>query len=138
MGRERRCAHCGEKFLPDRRNRRHQKYCQAVPCKAASKKASQAKWLAKNRDYHRGAEAVARVQAWRRAHPAYSRTKPADRPELPDSSEVPPSNGPTLAEVLAPAKRSCNAPGTAAATPLQDVLASQPIVLVGLVRTLTL
>ena len=77
MGQERRrtCASCGESFTPDPRNARHQRYCGQPACRAASKRASQAKWLAKpeNRHYHRGAAAVARVQAWRQAHPGYSR-----------------------------------------------------------------
>jgi hypothetical protein len=79
MGRaqQRKCRHCAERFTPDTRNAYHQCYCTAPGCKAASKRASQAKWLGKpeNRDYHRGADAVARVQAWRRAHPGYSRRK---------------------------------------------------------------
>ncbi len=79
MGRERRrtCANCGESFTPDARNARHQHYCAEPSCRAASKRASQAKWLAKeeNRHYHRGPSAVARVQAWRQAHPGYSRRK---------------------------------------------------------------
>jgi hypothetical protein len=53
---KRTCLNCGEPFTADARNARHQRYCTAVACKAASKRASQANWLAKpeNRDYHRG------------------------------------------------------------------------------------
>jgi hypothetical protein len=88
MGRaeKRSCLNCGEAFSPEARNARHQRYCGLAPCKASSKRASQAKWLAKpeNRDYHRGPEAVARVQAWRAAHPGYSRrhgtAKPPEAP----------------------------------------------------------
>ncbi len=73
MGRERRrtCLNCAESFTPDPRNACRQRYCSAPPCQAASKRASQAKWLAKpeNRHYHRGAAAVARVQAWRLVYP---------------------------------------------------------------------
>lgn len=71
----RKCIHCGQGFTPDARNVRHQRYCGAAPCKAASNKASQSKWLAKseNKDYHCGPEALARVRAWRAAHPSYSR-----------------------------------------------------------------
>jgi hypothetical protein len=119
-------------FTPDRRNERHQKYCGAAACKAVSKKESQAKWLAKNPDYHHGPEAVARVQAWRQANPGYLR-KPQSLPQeeaLPFDTV---SLAPTLAELLAPAKNSCNAPEHLAATPLQDVLNAQPIVLVGLI-----
>ena len=81
MGRaeKRICLNCGEAFTADARNARHQRYCALAPCKAASKRESQAKWLAKpeNQDYHRGPEAAARVQAWRCAHPGYSRRKAA-------------------------------------------------------------
>ena len=134
MGRQeqRCCRHCGVKFAPDRRNRHHQHYCPALPCKAASKKASQAKWLAKNPDYHRGPEAVARVQARRQDHPGYSRTKP----DVPIQETLPfeiTADVPTLAEVLALPKTSCNAPEAPVSTPLQDFLGAQPIVLVGLI-----
>lgn len=74
MGREKQdpCVNCGRAFVPDRRNARHQRYCGAAACRAASKQASQARWLAKNPDYPRGPEAVARVHAWRQDHPGYS------------------------------------------------------------------
>ncbi len=113
MGREkqRRCLHCGLGYTPDRRNGRHQKYCGAAPCKAASKKASQDKWLAKpeNSDYHRGPVAVARAQAWRTTHPGYSRHQPEVAPTPEPLQETLPfavTRGPTLAEVMAPAKIS--------------------------------
>jgi hypothetical protein len=96
MGRERRraCANCGESFTPDARNARHQHYCAEPSCRAASKRASQAKWLAKaeNRHYHRGPSAVARVQAWRQAHPGYSRRKPP----APAATVTPPAAAPPL------------------------------------------
>ncbi len=71
----RKCLHCAEAFTPDPRNVWRQKYCAASDCKAASKRASQAKWQAapENQDYHRGSAAVARVQAWRQANPGYSK-----------------------------------------------------------------
>ena len=120
----RKCVHCGRAFAPDARNARHQHYCGAALCKAASKKASQSKWLAKpeNRDYHRGPEAVARVRAWRAAHPGYSRRNPSS-PETPEQEGLPSepgAAGPTLAEVMASAKLSCNAPEALPAVPLQD------------------
>ena len=73
------CLFCGTLFGADARNARHQKYCCAVACRKASKAASRRAWLAKpeNQDYFRGPENVARVQAWRAAHPGYWR-----RPEL--------------------------------------------------------
>ena len=77
MGRgdRRKCKCCLKLFRPDPRNRRHQYYCSASGCRAASKAASQARWLAKpeNQGYFRGPVNVARVQAWRARHPGYWR-----------------------------------------------------------------
>jgi hypothetical protein len=44
-------------------------------CRAASKKASQQRWLRKpeNQNYFCGAQHVNRVQAWREKHPEYGR-----------------------------------------------------------------
>jgi hypothetical protein len=60
---------------PDPRNVRHQQYCAKSACRKAAKAASQGRWLAQpeNQDYFRGPENVARVQAWRQAHPRYGR-----------------------------------------------------------------
>jgi hypothetical protein len=73
--RRRKCLCCGELFRPDARNLRHQRHCAKPACRTASKAASQRRWLAKvtNRDYFRGPINVARVQAWRAAHPGYWR-----------------------------------------------------------------
>lgn len=60
------CAHCHKRFIPDYRNRHHQKYCAKPACRRASKHTSQALWLAKNPDFFKGAEHVFRVQVWRR------------------------------------------------------------------------
>ncbi|MBK7423458.1 MAG: hypothetical protein IPJ48_10360 [Propionivibrio sp.] len=132
-----RCIHCGQGFTPDERNVRHQRYCGAAPCKAASKKASQTKWLAKpeNKDYHNGPEALARVRAWRAAHPGYSRRKPgsSDVSVQDDLPFEPSPSRPTLVEVMASAKISCIASEATARPPLQDFLNAQPIVLVGLI-----
>src|SRR6516164_6595899 len=74
-GERRKCKCCHRLFRPDPRNRRHQQYCSAPACRAASKAASQARWLAKpeNQSYFRGPVHVARVQAWRSRHPGYWR-----------------------------------------------------------------
>jgi len=125
----RKCVSCGERFTPDARNARHQRYCTGAPCKAASKRASQAKWLAKpeNQDYHRGAEAVTRVRVWRLAHPGYSRRKAVSAcPTDPEHEDVPME---TAEHAPVPVQNSCNAPPT----PLQDLLNAQPLVLVGLI-----
>lgn len=142
MGRaqQRKCQHCAERFTPDARNAHHQRYCTAPACKAASKRASQAKWLGKpeNRDYHRGPAAVARVQAWRRAHPGYSRRK-AGMTVAADGGSVVLADavGAEQMRATAPAASapqiSCNASGAARGVPLQDLLDAQPLVLVGLI-----
>ncbi len=62
------CQHCKRKFIPDCRNRHHQRFCTKPPCRLASKKHSQAKWLAKNPGFFSGAENVLRVQIWRQEH----------------------------------------------------------------------
>ena len=68
-----RCAHCGERFEPDRYNAYHQRYCGKPECRRASKAESQRKWLAKNPDYFRGPDNCARVRLWREANPRYWR-----------------------------------------------------------------
>ncbi len=69
------CLFCGVFFRSDARNAKHQKYCSEPACRKASKVASRRAWLSKvpNQDYFRGPENVARVQAWRAAHPGYWR-----------------------------------------------------------------
>jgi hypothetical protein len=69
---QRKCMSCGEFFIPDHRKGERQRYCCAADCRRASKAASQAAWLARpsNNDYFSGPVHVARVQAWRAAHPA--------------------------------------------------------------------
>ena len=74
---QRKCLCCKLFFDPDHRNRERQRYCSRPECRRASKTASQGAWLAQpdNRDYFKGAVHVARVQAWRAAHPGYGRGK---------------------------------------------------------------
>jgi hypothetical protein len=92
-GNRRKCKCCLKLFRPDPRNRRHQSYCSAPACKAASKAASQARWLAKpeNRDYFRGPVNTARVKAWRARHPGYWRKRQHTGPALQDVSTVQPT-----------------------------------------------
>ena len=75
--RRRKCPNCGALYQPDYRNGHHQRYCQEPTCQAASKKASQKRWLGKpqNRNYHRDTVHVRRAQAWRKAHPERWRGK---------------------------------------------------------------
>ena len=88
----RKCRHCGQFFRPDPRNVRHQRYCSAPACRRASKAASQRRWLAKeaNRDYFRGPEHVARVRAWRAAHPGHARKSSSQRQALQEHSPAQP------------------------------------------------
>lgn len=75
---QRKCLCCGQFFDLDHRNRERQRFCSAAQCRRASKAASQAAWLAQpqNRGYFHDPLHVARVQAWRAAHPGYGRGKP--------------------------------------------------------------
>jgi hypothetical protein len=127
MGRgdRRKCKCCLKLFHPDPRNRRHQCYCSARACRAASKTASQARWLAKpeNQSYFRGAVNVARVRAWRSRHPGYWRKGRRAGPALQDISMAQPIGRPI--ETANPAW-----------SPLQDVLTAQPAVLIGLIAHL--
>lgn len=83
---QRKCLNCGELFDPDHRNKARQHYCCKAECRRASKAASQAAWLAKpqNSDYFRDPSHVARVRAWRAAHPGYSKERPKASTALQD------------------------------------------------------
>jgi hypothetical protein len=98
---QRKCLFCGNYFYPDHRNRERQRFCSATECQGASKTVSQSKWLVKpaNTGYFRDPAHVARVQAWRVAHPGYSRGKArrstalqetliAQTPELIEESQI--------------------------------------------------
>lgn len=69
------CLCCREIFLPDPRNRHHQKFCKKEQCRQASKRASQRRWVAKpeNTAHFGGPDQVERVRQWRLAHPGYWR-----------------------------------------------------------------
>ncbi len=93
-GDRRKCMCCKKLFRPDPRNRRHQSYCSAPTCKAASKTASQARWLAKpeNQDYFRGPVNAARVKAWRSRHPGYWREDRRSGSALQENSMAQPAD----------------------------------------------
>jgi hypothetical protein len=125
--RRRKCLHCGELFQPDARNAHHQRYCGEAACRRASKAASQRRWVSKaaNRDYFRGAAHVARVRAWRAAHPGYRRRGEAQGDAaLQDVLSAQAVELKTESEVLTQ-------------TVLQDLFGAQPIVLIGLIANLT-
>lgn len=121
--RGRKCRHCGALFRPDPRNFRHQRYCSQPPCRRASKAASQRRWLAKptNRHYFCGPENVARVRAWRAAHPGYWRQRPLALQEHSSVQRI--------------ESTSNSAPLVDAA--LQEISHAQPLVLMGLIAHLT-
>jgi hypothetical protein len=142
------CANCHQPFRPDPRNAWHQRYCQADACRAASKAASQQRWLAKpeNRDYFLGPDNVARVRAWREAHPGYARRSGVSRRADPaPATSVAPAASAPLQEVV-PAQvldmqeefhQAGAAAVVAAQQALQDLLQQQPIVLIGLLAHLS-
>lgn len=121
-GNRRKCKCCLQLFRPDPRNWRHQRYCSARPCRAASKAASQGRWLAKpeNQDYFRGPENAARVKAWRSRHPGYGRKGRRKSSALQDVS---------AAQPVAPTGKTDDFAGP----PLQEVLSPQDAVLIGLI-----
>ena len=73
----RKCLHCHEFFLQDRRNLYHQRYCSKAACRTQSKTESRRRWLQKpeNQNYFRGPENSQRVKQWRKHHPGYWRKK---------------------------------------------------------------
>lgn len=147
------CTNCHQRFRPDPRNAWHQHYCGASECRAASKAASQRRWLGKpeNRDYFCGPEHVERVRAWRQAHPGYGRrtTTATPSPAAPTSaaSAGPATAAPAgtplqdvVATQIADAQGESGqqaAPETAAPRALQDLLQQQPVVLIGLLAHLS-
>lgn len=121
------CQHCGEFFVPDARNRTRQRYCVKPACRRESRARSQRVWLSRpeNQDYFRGDANVARVRAWRQANPGYSKRRRArDGVALQDSLKLQPTAAQEPASPDAPVA-------------LQDILDSQPPVLVGLIAHLT-
>ena len=121
-GIRRKCPHCKSLFKPDPRNRRHQRYCSAPVCRAASKTVSQARWLAKpeNQRYFRGPIHVSRVQAWRQCHPGYARKVEIGCAPLQDRCR-------------AQSPESTTENSKIASSPLQEIISAQPAVLIGLI-----
>jgi len=108
-------------FVPDPRNRDRQKYCSKEPCRIKSKANSQKKWLSKpeNKTYFRGPDNVKRVQRWREKNPGYWK-RPRGEVTLQDSLG------------LQPAENKEHI-GQNDANALQDLLTSQPAVIIGLI-----
>ena len=132
MAGQRKCLSCGVFFTTDCRNRARQRCCCAVDCQRASKSASRAAWLSQpaNAGYFRDPVHVARVQAWRIAHPGYSRGKPrlASALQEPLIAQVPDSIGESANHV-----QVSQTPASAA---LQDSLMVSSPLLAGLIAHL--
>ena len=132
---QRKCLCCCIFFDPDQRNRKRQRFCAAAQCRGASKAASQAAWLAKpqNSGYFRDPLHVARVQAWRLAHPGYSRGKPRKLCKAPALQDA-------LILQVTEKIEECQIRGEIAAAPiptaLQDLLNAPSPVLAGLIAHL--
>ena len=129
---QRKCLCCGLFFDSDHRNRRRQRYCSASACRHASKAASHAAWLSHpdNVGYFRGPVHVARVQAWRAAHPGYGRGRHRAPPPLQDL---------LIVQVPDPVEECANRAEIAAvpaAPALQDSLSTLAPALAGLIAHL--
>jgi hypothetical protein len=124
-GHRRKCKCCRELFHPDPRNLPYQRYCSKPRCRAASKEASQTRWLAKpeNREYFRDPWHAERVRAWRASNPGYWRKARRSAPALQDAS---------TAQVPDSATKTANR----VASPLQEAITAQPAVLIGLIAHL--
>src|SRR5271166_15921 len=74
---QRKCQHCKEFYLPDRRNLHHQRYCAKPACRRQSKAESQRRWVQKpeNQNYFSGSQNSQRVKEWRKRNPGYWRKK---------------------------------------------------------------
>jgi hypothetical protein len=124
-GDRRKCRCCRRLFRPHPRSRGRQRYCSKPACRRASKEASHARWLAKpeNQDYFRDPWHAVRVRAWRSRNPGYWRKAQRRAPALQDV---------LMAQGIDSATKNSNR----VASPLQEILAAQPAVLIGLIAHL--
>jgi hypothetical protein len=69
----RKCVSCKKLFVPEARNRRHQRCCGKAGCRKARKAAADRRWRGRpeNRGYWSGPGNAARVREWQKAHPGY-------------------------------------------------------------------
>lgn len=131
----RKCCHCGVWFRPHPRNTYHQRFCTKGECRAASKSASQHKWLRKNQQYFRGERAVDRVQQWRRDHPGYWIKKAAGQSGKSSGALQDLLISQHVDNELVNAIRNRLVPEIS--LPLQDLLTVQQLTLVGLTCMIT-
>src|SRR6266481_9815821 len=124
---QRKCKHCSEFYLPDRRNVHHQRYCSEHACRKESKALSQRRWLQRpeNQNYFRGPENRQRVKDWRKAHPGYW-------PKKKSSMQVPLQD---FFQAQVAHNEELNPRVTSDA--LQDLFSMQPAVVVGLISMMT-
>jgi hypothetical protein len=123
----RKCQHCSEFYLPDRRNLHHQRYCAKSACRKQSKAESQRRWLEKpdNQNYFSGSQNSQRVKEWRKSHPGYWRKKKSASEEpLQDLCTTQPAQNEGVIK-------------TELSDALQEVLLMQPAVMVGLISMMT-
>jgi hypothetical protein len=123
---QRSCRNCKDFFLPDPRNRHHQRYCGRPACCRESKVASQRKWenRPENRDCYCGSARVTKVRAWRAAHPGYWKRGRKQTSALPDV---------LIAQVVAERDKA-KQDGRIA---LPDIWQAQTPLLVGLIAQIT-
>jgi hypothetical protein len=124
---KRKCLHCQEFFRPDHRNLHRQRYCSKLACRRQSKAESQRRWLQKpeNQNYFRGPDNCQRVKDWRKCHPGYWRKKKSGpREPLQEVCRVQATQSEELSDKKVP-------------DALQDLLEMQPLVIVGLISTMT-
>jgi hypothetical protein len=69
----RKCVSCKKLFVPDPRNRRHQRHCGKPACQKTRNTAAVRRWRgrAANRQYWSGPDNAARARAWQQANPEY-------------------------------------------------------------------
>ena len=129
--RRRKCRNCKALFHPEPRNAYHQCFCSQNECRTASKRAAQRKWSRKpaNQDYFRGPAAVERTRRWR----AQRRSESGKGGVLQDVKIA----QPTVTVNESGTYNSSSAVDLEMFSPLQDVLLTQPPVLLGLIATLT-
>ena len=124
---QRKCQHCKEFYLPDRRNLHHQRYCAEPACRRQSKAESQRRWVQKpdNQNYFSGPQNSQRVKEWRKRNPGYWRKK------------KPPPQEPLQDLCTTQVAQDEEVKRIEISDALQDVLVMQPAVMVGLISMMT-
>lgn len=127
------CSNCNDLFIPDARNRYHQKYCTKPECRKVSKRSAQQRWLSsdKGAGCFRDHDNVRRVQEWRKAHPGYWKRKKA-HPAATSVALQDLSN----AQVIENNKNE-DAHEISQNHALQDLCFLQPALIIGLISNLT-